>query len=98
MDEWFREDMFICESQTRTAYGGHIRCMIDTKYRHFVQDLSHIIPTKQQFIFRAEYALNIRQQVTMIPHGDHVLSNLDEMGKLLDTSCKIYQPETKIAY
>jgi hypothetical protein len=28
------------------AYGGHISCMISTKYGNFVQDLSYIIPTK----------------------------------------------------
>ena len=36
----------IGQSQTRTAYGIHIICMIDTKYEHFVQDLLYIIPTK----------------------------------------------------
>jgi len=31
----------IGQSQTRTAYGGHITCMIGTKYGNFVQDLQY---------------------------------------------------------
>jgi hypothetical protein len=37
--------ILIGRSQTRTAYGGHISCMIGTKYINFVQDLPYIIPT-----------------------------------------------------
>jgi len=33
----------IGQSQTRTAYCGHISCMIGTKYGNFVQDLPYII-------------------------------------------------------
>ena len=41
----FREDFFLIgKSQTRTAYGGHIRMFM--KYGNFVQDFPHIIPTK----------------------------------------------------
>jgi len=36
----------IGQSQTRTVYGGHISCMIGTKYGNCVQDLPYIIPTK----------------------------------------------------
>jgi len=36
----------IGQSLTRTVYGGHISCMIGTKYGNCVQDLPYIIPTK----------------------------------------------------
>ena len=36
----------IGQSQTRTAYGGHVSYMISTQYGNFVQDLPFIIPTK----------------------------------------------------
>ena len=46
----FREEFWLGQSQTRTAYGGHISCMMDTKYSNLVQDLPDIIPTKEQLI------------------------------------------------
>ena len=58
--------VLIGQSQTRTAYGRHISCMIGTKYINFVQDLPCIIPTKCQFIeppsFRGEDFLNFRNK------------------------------------
>jgi len=42
----FREDLLIGQLQTRTAFGGHISCMIGTKYAYFVQDPPCIIPRK----------------------------------------------------
>jgi hypothetical protein len=42
----FREDFLDGQSQTRTAYGGSISCMIGTKYENFEQDFPYIIPTK----------------------------------------------------
>ena len=42
----FREDFRFGQSQTRTAYSGHISCMMGTKYSNFVQDLQDIIPIK----------------------------------------------------
>jgi hypothetical protein len=38
--------ILIGQSQTRTAYGGHISCMISTKYGNFEQDLPYSILTK----------------------------------------------------
>ena len=42
LDKFF----LIGQSQTRTAYGGHISCMIGMKHGNFAQDLPYIIPTK----------------------------------------------------
>jgi hypothetical protein len=59
------------QSQTRTANGGHISCMMVTKYSHFVQNLPGIIPTKQQLMlspsFRGEDFLNVNQQKQEVP-------------------------------
>ena len=71
---------YIDQSETRTAYGGHISCTIGTKYGNLIQDLPYIISTKYQFImppsFRWEYFLNFNQSETRIVHVDHVfLSN-----------------------
>ena len=43
---WRRFFLFFWQSKTRTAYGGHISCMISMKYWNFAQDLPYIIPTK----------------------------------------------------
>ena len=45
--KWFlRKKKLIGQSQTRTAYGDHISCMIGMKYGNFAQDLPCIIPIK----------------------------------------------------
>jgi hypothetical protein len=54
----FRAEFCLGQSQTRTAYVGHISCMMGKKYKTNGQDLPDIIPTKQQLIvppsFRGE--------------------------------------------
>jgi hypothetical protein len=54
----------VTKLKKRTAYGGHISCMISAKYGNVVQDFPYIIPTKQQFIvppsFRGEDFLYFR--------------------------------------
>jgi len=34
------------KSQTRTAYGSNVSCMIGMKYGNFAKDLPYIIPTR----------------------------------------------------
>ena len=62
----------------RNVYVGHISCTIGSKNRYFVDDLSYIIPTKNQFIVRPGsrgemlFFLIFRQSEIRIDHGNHV--------------------------
>jgi hypothetical protein len=51
----------IGQSQTRTAYGGHISCMIGTKYGNCLQDFPYIIPTKKQFIVPPSFSQSAKK-------------------------------------
>jgi hypothetical protein len=42
----FREAFCFGQSQTRTAYGSHISCMMVKKYSNIVENLPDIISTK----------------------------------------------------
>ena len=56
------EICLIGQSQTRTAYCGHISCMIETKYGNFVQDLPYIIHTSNN-----SSCLVVSHKVVQIP-------------------------------
>jgi hypothetical protein len=81
----WRRYFFIGQLQTRTAYGGHISCMIGTKYgilyrishTSFLQSNNSLcLLVSEENIF-----LNFNQSETRIVNGDHGWSIRDEMMK-----------------
>jgi hypothetical protein len=79
--KWFlRRFILIGQSQRRTANDGYV----GTKYRIAVQDLSNIIPTKQQFIVSEEsiYFFKSANQKQELHMSTMFLSNRDEMSWL----------------